>query len=179
MGLESEIAALRAHTSHRPYRALCRLSAFPSECKLTSVAGRRLEPVTQQKAAKTESPQQYRLTEVVAGGRVERAGKVFAFTGAPIPFDKDGIWPMIDDPNLVLYPKGSRAQILAKQFAESYQTLLSALNRTFNGSPGFLKQSIGLMYSLDLQARELMQTPSGIVDGATAGPSFQLPVPGM
>lgn len=75
---------------------------------------------------------------------------------------------MIDDPNLVLYQKGSRAQILAKQFAESYQTLLSALNRTFNGSPGFLKQSIGLMYSLDLQARELMQTPSGIVDGATA-----------
>lgn len=143
------------------------------------VAGRRLEPVTQPETDKGEPALQYRLSEIVAGGRVERSGKVFAFSGAPIPFDRDGIWPMIDDPNLVLYPKGSRAQVLAKQFAESYQALLSALNRTFNGDPGFLKQAVGLMYSLDLQARELMQTPSGIVDGTTAGPSFQLPVPGI
>jgi len=86
---------------------------------------------------------------------------------------------MIDDPNMVLYPAGSRALILAQQFAQSYQALLQALNRTFNGHPGYLNQAIGLMYSLDLQARQLVQTPSGVKEGTTAGPAFQLPVPGL
>ena len=57
--------------------------------------------------------------------------------------------------------------------------MLKALNHTFNKDPGYLNQAIGLMYSLDLQARELMQTPSGLNDGTTAGPSFQLAVPGL
>ncbi len=121
----------------------------------------------------------YKFAEIVAGHHLERVDNTFKYTGPPIPFDPDGVWPMIDDPNTVLYPAGSRAQILAQQFAQSYQALLAALNRTFNGDPGYLGQSIGLMYSLDLQARELMQTPSGIKDGTTAGPSFQLSVPGL
>jgi hypothetical protein len=121
----------------------------------------------------------YKFAEIVAGHHLERVGDAFKYSGPPIPFDPDGVWPMIDDPNMVLYPAGSRALILARQFAESYQALLKALNRTFNGDPGYLGQAIGLMYSLDLQARELMQTPSGIKDGTTAGPSFQLPVPGL
>jgi hypothetical protein len=76
---------------------------------------------------------------------------------------------------VALFPKGSRARILSQQFAETYQALLNALGRTWNGEPNHLKQSLGLMYSLDLAARELMQTPSGLPDGTTAGPSFQLP----
>jgi Ferritin-like len=121
----------------------------------------------------------YKFAEIVAGRHIERTGKTWAYSGPPIPFDPDGVWPMIDDPNMVLYPAGSRARILAEQFAESYQALLQALNRTFNGDPDYLNQAIGLMYSLDLQARQLMQMPSGIKDRTMAGPSFQLSVPGM
>jgi len=121
----------------------------------------------------------YKYAEIVAGRHLERFGDDFKYSGQPIPFDPDGVWPMIDDPNLVRYPAGSRAQTLAKQFAHSYQALLKALNRTFNGDPAYLSQAIGLMYELDLQARQLMQTPSGIKDGRNAGPSFQLTVPGQ
>ena len=121
----------------------------------------------------------YKFAEIVAGHHLERADGKLQYTGAPIPFDPEGVWPMIDDPNMVLYPAGSRALILAQQFAQSYQALLEALNRTFNGDPGYLNQAIGLMYSLDLQARQLMQTPSGVKDGTTAGPAFQFPVPGL
>lgn len=32
------------------------------------------------------------------------------------------------------------------------------------------------MYSLNLAARQLMEIPSGIGDGTTAGPSFQVPI---
>lgn len=121
----------------------------------------------------------YKFAEIVAGRHLEKVGDSWKYSGPVIPFDTEGVWPMIDDPNTVLYPPGSRARILAQQFAESYQALLSALNDTFNGQPDNLSRAIGLMYSLDLQARQLMQTPSGIKDGTTAGPSFQLPVPGL
>jgi hypothetical protein len=122
----------------------------------------------------------YKFAEIAAGRHLVRGDKGEPqYTGAPIPFDADGVWPMIDDPNMVLYPAGSRALILAQQFAQSYQALLQALNRTFNGDPGYLNQAIGLMYSLDLQARQLVQTPSGVKEGTTAGPAFQFPVPGL
>jgi hypothetical protein len=129
----------------------------------------------------------YKFAEIVAGRHLVKTEiktekgteKTFSYTGAPIPFDPDSVWPMIDDPNIVLYPQGSRAQILSMQFAQTYQALLKGLNRTFNGEPQYLREAIGLMYSLDLAARQLMQTPSGIKDGTTAGPSFQLPVPGL
>ena len=87
------------------------------------------------------------------------------------------MWPMMDDPDMALLPAGSRARILSEQFARTYQSLLNGLSRTFNGEPTYLNQAIGLMYSLDLAARQLMQTPSGLSDGTTAGPSFQLPFP--
>jgi len=120
----------------------------------------------------------YKFAEIVAGRRLVKTEKGFAY-GEPIPFEADGVWPMIDDPNIVLYPQGSRAQILSVQFAQTYQALLKGLNRTFNGEPKYLREAIGLMYSLDLAARQLMQTPSGVKDGTTAGPSFQLSVPGV
>jgi hypothetical protein len=69
----------------------------------------------------------YKFAEIVAGRRLVRADNGFKFAGAVIPFDLDGVWPMIDDPNLVLYPAGSRVSILAEQFAQSYQALLQAL----------------------------------------------------
>ena len=134
---------------------------------------------TTRETATTNSRTIYKYAEIVAGRHLERFGDDFKYSGQPIPFDPDGVWPMIDDPNLVRYPAGSRAQTLAKQFAHSYQALLKALNRTFNGDPAYLSQAIGLMYELDLQARQLMQTPSGIKDGRNAGPSFQLTVPGQ
>jgi hypothetical protein len=131
--------------------------------------------------AEHELAHYYKFAEIVAGRRLvpNAPGSGFAFTGDPIPFEEDGVWPMIDDPDVTLYPAGSRAAILADQFARTYQTLLKALHRTFNGEPNGMRDAIGVMYALDLAARELMRTPSGITPGTTAGPVFQLPVPGL
>jgi hypothetical protein len=120
----------------------------------------------------------YKFAEIVAGRRIVIGPDSYSFTGEIIPFDPDSVWPMTDDPDVALLPPGSRARVLSDQFASTYQALLSALNRTFNGDPDYLSQAIGLMYSLDLAAQQLMQTPSGLSDGTTAGPSFQLPFPG-
>jgi len=123
----------------------------------------------------------YRFSEIVEGRRLvfHPETRTFSYSGSRIPFDPDGVWPMLDDPDMVLYPPGSRALILAEQFSRTYQALLKGLHRTFNGEPGYLREAIGLMYSVDLAARELMRTPSGLKDGSTAGPTFQLTAPGM
>lgn len=117
----------------------------------------------------------YKYAEIVAGHHLVSNGETYTYTGTAIPFDDAGVYPMADDPQPVNYPKGSTAHILATQFAQQYQALLNGLHRTFNGEPHFLREAIGSMYSLDLLARKLMQTPSGLNDGTTAGPAFQLP----
>ena len=119
----------------------------------------------------------YKFAEIVQGRRLVVTGTTFSYDGDVVPFDPDGVWPMVDDPDVALYPEGSRAGILAQQFAETYQSLLQGLQRVWSGEPGYLNQAIGAMYSLDLAARRLMQTPSGLGDGTTAGPCFQLPFP--
>ncbi|MBC9932762.1 ferritin-like domain-containing protein [Chitinophaga qingshengii] len=117
----------------------------------------------------------YKFAEIVAGARLRPDGTGFSYTGAKIPFDQDGVWPMQDNPQPLLYPDGSLAKLLSGQFAQAYQSLLKGLNRTFNGEPAFLTETIGSMYELSLLAKKLMETPSGLEDGTTAGPAFRLP----
>ena len=118
----------------------------------------------------------YKFSEIVEGRRLVRAHGGWAYTGPVIPFDPDGVYPMIDDPSQVNYPAGSRAALLSAEFAETYQALLRALNATFNGNPGNIDTAIGTMYSLALIADQLMQTPSGLTPGTHAGPQFVVPV---
>jgi hypothetical protein len=127
--------------------------------------------------ADNELAHYYKFAEIVAGHKIVVSSDGFAFTGEPIPFDPDGVWPMMDDPDVALLPPGSRARILSDQFAETYQALLNGLHRTFNGDPDYLGQTIGLMYSLEVAALQLVQTSSGLKEGTTAGPSFQPPFP--
>jgi hypothetical protein len=117
----------------------------------------------------------YKFSEIVAGRRLVRRGDGFAYDGDVIPFDPAGVWPMMDNPDITKLVTGSRAAILANQFATTYQSLLAALHQCFNGDPGHLSEAVGIMFSLDLAARQLMATPSGLDDGTTAGPTFQVP----
>lgn len=122
----------------------------------------------------------YKFSEIVEGRQIyppvgdasTTKPETYSYTGPKIPFNPDEVWPMIDNPSLATYPAGSRAELLSQQFAESYQALLSALHTTFNGHPENMNTAIGTMYSLGLQAAQLMQTPSGITEGQNAGPRF-------
>jgi hypothetical protein len=128
-------------------------------------------PVT----ASGELAHYYRFQEVVEGKRlvVHPDGSAYGFTGEPVPFDPAGVWPMNDDPAIDRLPERSRARALSEQFNRTYANLLGALNRVFNGHPDELDRAIGAMYSMGLTARRLMQMPSGLDDGTTAGPSFE------
>jgi hypothetical protein len=119
----------------------------------------------------------YKFSEIVEGRRLVPTANGYAYAGERVILDEDGIWPMMDDPDIARFPENSQARLFSEQFAVAYRALLRGLHRAFNGEPDFFAQSVGLMYSLDLAARVLMQTPSGLGDGTTAGPTFQLPYP--
>ncbi len=126
--------------------------------------------------ADAELSHYYKFSEIVEGRQLVKAiGGGYGYTGAKIPFDPAGVWNMVDNPSLVTYPDGSRAKLLSDQFTESYQALLASLHTTFNGYPDNISGAFGAMYSMGLQAVELMQTPSGLADGTMAGPQFIIP----
>ncbi|HSH02584.1 MAG TPA: ferritin-like protein [Anaerolineae bacterium] len=118
----------------------------------------------------------YKFAEIVHGRRIVIKKKGFKYSGEQIPFDSDGVYPMMDDPDMAKLPVDSQAYKLSTQFNEAYLALLNGLHETFNGEPERLTDALGLMYTLDLLARRLMVTPSGRGDGTTAGPSFQWPL---
>ncbi|HJQ36646.1 MAG TPA: ferritin-like protein [Thermoanaerobaculia bacterium] len=115
----------------------------------------------------------YLFSEIVQGKQLVNVPSVgFAYCGAPIPFDPEGVYPMVDNPPLVALPSTSPLVQLSAQFDESYTALLNALNATVNGEPSQLDVAIGLMYTLRLLAQQLMATPIDGVGGLTAGPRW-------
>jgi hypothetical protein len=116
----------------------------------------------------------YRFQEIVEGRRmIETSPGNWVFEGPEVPFDPAGVLPMADDPDTGSLPPRSRVRSVAELCDRAYGDLLRSLHATFNGNPAGLGQAIGLMFSLEVQARELMTMPISPAAPATAGPAFQ------
>ncbi|HEY0158697.1 MAG TPA: ferritin-like protein [Thermoanaerobaculia bacterium] len=113
----------------------------------------------------------YRFEEISRGQTLTQGEDgQYSWGDPPIVLDEDGIWnvcygrlPVVTDDTPV-----SRA---SRQCDQTFSALVDALQQTFDGDPGHLDASIGLMYSLRLQAQQLMAMP---IPGVTihAGPLF-------
>jgi hypothetical protein len=116
----------------------------------------------------------FRLQEIVKGQTLVRsdAGQ-WAFDGQPIIFEPDGVFPMVDDPDTAALPATSAARAASEHFDALYGNLLRSLQQVFNGNPIWLGKAIGLMFSLEIEARKLMTVPIGDGSSATVGPAFQ------
>jgi len=118
----------------------------------------------------------YRFSEIVKGRRLvpnANAPLGYSYSGMPIPFDPDGVWPMVDNPSIVQLPANSLVARYADEFDESYTTLLHAIDATVNGDPSQLDVAVGVMYALRVQALQLMTTPIPDMDGVNAGPRWK------
>jgi hypothetical protein len=115
----------------------------------------------------------YRFGEIYYGKRLIKTEDGFAYEGAPIPFDENGVYPMIDNPSQSMYLPGSHVDMLSRSFTDGYSCLLNALHESFNGNPARIDAAIGLMYELRLRAQTLMSTPIQPSSKKTAGPVFQ------
>jgi hypothetical protein len=103
---------------------------------------------------------------------VEKDGR-WSFDGDEIPFDPAGVAPMTDSPETGSLPEGSKARRQSELCDKVYGDLLRALHSVFNGQPTLLGQSVGLMFSLEVQARQLLETRVAPGSPTTAGPSFR------
>jgi hypothetical protein len=95
----------------------------------------------------------------------------YLYGGDPIPFDPNGVLPVIENPKAALYPAGSPARLACDTFNSTYTSILKTLQVTFNGSHNLLGHAIGLMGTLSEQAMALMAIDLG--NGTHAGPSFE------
>lgn len=116
----------------------------------------------------------YKFAEIVNGRQIELSPDGFSYTGPIIEFDPDGVYPMMDDPDIKKFPPQTQAWHYAKEFNNAYAKLLNSLHTVFNGKPHELYKAIGLMFSLSVQATRLMDTKVFPGDTTTAGPTFQL-----
>ncbi|WP_158892889.1 ferritin-like domain-containing protein [Amycolatopsis anabasis] len=117
----------------------------------------------------------YRFKEIVEGRELIRdAQGKWVFEGAPIPFDPDGVHPMVDNPDTYALPENTPARAASQLCDRVYAELLSTLHQVFNGQPGKLGDAVGLMYSVQVQAKKLLSLPSAPGADTVAGPSFQV-----
>jgi hypothetical protein len=118
----------------------------------------------------------YRFLEIVQGRYLIRnsAGK-WVFEGAPIRFDPDGVYPMVDDPDAYRLAAESVARRESELFNEMYTNLLTSLNLVFDGHPEELSDAVALMFSLQVQAKKLFDHPTSPGAGTVVGPAFQSP----
>lgn len=116
----------------------------------------------------------YRFEEIYKGQTLSIDTSVpqgYSWGPPPIVLDNKGVWPMIDNPPEVPLPPDSLVARLSQQCDQTFSALVNALQETFNGNPDHFNAAVGLMYSLRIQAQNLMAMPVPGLSG-NAGPRF-------
>ena len=102
----------------------------------------------------------YRFEELVCQNRLRRVdNKNYAFDGAPIVYDKFGVYPMYIPNKDDGFLPNSDCYTLAKSFHGVYRSLLRVLDKTFNGEPQRITEAVELMESLLVHAKRCLSTP--------------------
>lgn len=115
----------------------------------------------------------YKFGSIVAGRELVTTPTGYAYAGAAIPFDPDGIWPLKPNCTIAEFAVGTQARTRIEQYAWNYSSLLNALHDAINGEPARLDAAIGAMYDLRVVAVAMMQTVADPQTGQTVGPSYE------
>src|SRR6266700_3227795 len=135
---------------------------FPELIQVTNVdsAIRAIETIVEQGEGTTKSPLRgegsniahyYKFAEIYHGKSLipnpnappdAPDDQKYVYGGDPIPFDPNGVLPVIENPKAALYPAGSPARLACDTFNFTYTSILKKLQVSFNGSPGRLEDAI-------------------------------------
>ncbi len=116
----------------------------------------------------------YRFEEIARGQTLSLdlpEPPFYSWGPPPIVLDEAGVWNIVDNAPDVPLPTNSAVATFSRQCDRTFSALVDALQETFTGNPQHIDAAIGLMYSLRLQAQELvaMKIPGMEVN---AGPRF-------
>lgn len=118
----------------------------------------------------------YRFEELANGRRLVPNPSIpqgYSFSGPAVPFDPKAVYPLAPNTKVADLPVGSEQQRLASLFNQNYSRLLLALHRAFNGDPGFIESTLGLMFDIKLTGERLASLPYPGRDGFNVGPPFE------
>ena len=117
----------------------------------------------------------YRFAEIVKGYRLRRdptSKGGFSYSGAIVPLDPAGVFPLVRDSKASMYAPGTKQRRQVDRANQAYTHLLVALHDTFNGHPDRLHTAIGVMYELRLVIAPLFEM-AGPTPDTVAAPSFE------
>ncbi len=120
--------------------------------------------------------QLYKGRELVADPNAPHG---YSFTGPIIPFDVSNVLPLYPNTKANMLPRDSEERRLLEEFNQTYSNLLFGLHQTFNGQPGNLGNTIGLMYDLRLSCQKLAEMSFPDKYGYTIGPSYEFISPNI
>jgi hypothetical protein len=95
----------------------------------------------------------------------------FIYGGEPVAFDPDGVLAVPTNPTLAGYSAGSLAFLTCRTFNYTYTNLLKVLHVVHNGALDRFEDAIGLMMSLEQQAKDM--ATGTLTGGVSVGPSFE------
>ena len=117
----------------------------------------------------------FKFQEIVCGKELIFHGvSNYTYTGDPIPFDDNGVWPVRDNPSSKDLNPNTIAYERTKMFHQTYRTLLRTLDEVLAGDPVGISKAMGIMESLEVQAKFLMALPLNVSQphGKTCGLFF-------
>ena len=88
--------------------------------------------------------------QIVCGRRLiyDPPSKRYSFTGAPVEFDPDGVWPVRDHPSQEGLTPNTLAYTAAWVFHKEYRSLLKQLQAVFDGNPEGIRDTVVTMETL-------------------------------
>ena len=98
----------------------------------------------------------------------------YCYSGAPIPFDAQGVWPMQSNPSKEVIKDQPNCQNVMESFSAAYKTLLDSLQYTFNGHPDNIHIAISNMFALSESGRAAMTQPISDSSNTTCGPVWSI-----
>ena len=124
----------------------------------------------------------FKFEEIVCQRRLEKVSEHhYTYSGAVIPFDPKGVWPMRPNPSASTVLPDTNCYTLSRVFHQVYRMLLRKLQQVFNGHPEEVFGTVQLMESLQVHAKKLMWTkyrPDDPNDDTTCGPVWDYNWPG-
>lgn len=119
----------------------------------------------------------YRFLEIQRGRRLVKVGEAidvgYDYSGEPISFSPEGVYPLPHDPTRECYPPGSPERYLIEMFNFTYTTLLQTLERLVNGHNDATTFSRALELMRSLRHQALVMASGEAQAGVHLGPTFE------
>jgi hypothetical protein len=118
-------------------------------------------------------PHFFKFEEIVCGRRILDLGDgSYSYSGAKIPYDQKGVWPMRPNPKKDNILHHSNCYTESRAFHKVYRLLLRKLQEMFDtGDGGVVNVAVQLMEALEGHGKKLMWTKFKPVDSnVTCGP---------